>query len=179
MKNLIVRWFKKAGWHFTGMLPKKLAKVLYVAAPCHYTLQEFLISIAILKITKVPAKIMLDERAVRPWKRRLLNLFKEIQFMDYSALDDWNKVAQGFQTEERKALVICPLKPAQSHPEYTTEVWYRMCKDQHLPISMIALDEKRKVLRFHGYFFAGKNAQRDLNFIHAYFKPFFESSEIR
>lgn len=179
MKKLIVLWFKKRAWHFTGMLPKKLAKVLFVAAPCQHSFLEFLVSMAVLKITKVPAKIILDKQAVRPWKRRFLAQFKEIQFMDYGAMDTWVNIAQQYKNHERLALIICPLKANLSQSQFVSDQWYYLCKEQRLPIAMIAIDEQKRVLRFHGHFLAGKSAKRDLNFIQAYFKPFFDPTIFR
>jgi hypothetical protein len=94
--------------------------------------------------------------------------------MDYGTLATWTNIAEQYKNHERLALIICPLRANHSQSQFVSDQWYQLCKEQKLPIAMIAIDEKRRVLRFHGHFLAGKSAKRDLNFIQAYFKPFYD-----
>ena len=175
MKTLIVLWFKRSSWHFTGMLPKKLAKVVFVAGPCNFKLIDALLFLAVQKITKVPAKAVLDVNAVSPSAQFLLKLMN-FRFINYQDPKAWIQIAADFKEKPKHVLLLCPFKAQEKHPEFTTTAWYKCCQEAAIPVAMIAKDESKTVLRFHGHFLPGKNDERDLKFVKGYYKPFFQSA---
>lgn len=175
MKTLIVLWFKRSSWHFTGMLPKKLAKVMFVAGPCNFKLLEALLFLAVQKITKVPAKAVLDENSVSPSAQFLLKLMN-FRFINYQDPKAWKQITLDFKEKPKLVLLICPFKAQEKLPVFSTLAWYKCCQEAHIPVAMIAKDESKTVLRFHGHFLPGKNDERDLKFVNGYYKPFFRTA---
>lgn len=148
---------------------------MFVAGPCNFSLSDAMLFLAVQKITKVPAKALLDEHAISPGARVVLKLMN-FRFINYQDSEAWKQIAQDFKNKPKLILLICPFKTQQDHPEFSSTAWYNCCREVNIPITMIAKDENKKVLRFHGHFLPGRNKERDLKFIEGYYKPFFQSA---
>lgn len=144
---------------------------MFVAGPCNFKLLEALLFLAVQKITKVPAKAVLDENSVSPSAQFLLKLMN-FRFINYQDPTAWIHIAADFKEKPKQVLLLCPFKAQENHPEFATTAWYKCCQEAAIPIVMIAKDETKKVLRFHGYFLP-VNEERDLKFIKGYYQPFF------
>lgn len=163
LKRLCAIWFKRNGWLFTGHIPKKVRKVILVGGP-FTSRQDFLIALAVSKLAKFRVKILVDKHLFWFPLGWILRSNDAVPYdpQDEKALSLW--LGQKFGNRKNYAVLLSPEGTRERTDTWNTG-FYDAAVKHHIPICLVSLDYSRKLVKFHSWFHASGDKERDMDFI--------------
>lgn len=74
--------------------------------------------------------------------------------------------------DRKKFIIAVKWYPADLGENSTPPLFYEVAQKAKIPVVMVGMDRRRKIVKFHGYFLTSDNQVRDLQFMTNYFNSF-------
>ena len=167
LKATIALIFQKGGWKFSGKLPKRAKKTIFVSAP-HTAKRDFFLAVAIVYLTKFTARIAVSDK---------YNWFPSNFFLRYLGAKflpaNDKKTAQRtlfnlFNDRARYSIIITPGYGLRSEQDWD-ESFYDLSVKTGAAICMVSIDRPLKKVNFHTHFFPSNDRERDLAYVRKWF----------
>ena len=170
IKRYCARRFKKLKWTFTGNIPKRIPRCIIVAGP-EITKSDFKLGIAVSYLARYRTKFLIPEGYfIFPFKK----LLKSAGGFSYDPQDEDRTIgilANCFIDRKKVSIVTNWQSPSLEDPLHVP-IFYQVAETSSIPIVMVAMDRRRKLIKFHGHFLPSGNQLRDLQFMTKYFSTF-------
>jgi hypothetical protein len=164
---LISIWFKHSGWRFIGTLPKRLNKSIVVAGP-HTSKRDFLLAVAVNRLAVLNAFILVDKNNFKGFRRATLRSCRGLKYDPGNDAETMQMLKELYKSQHRMTVAVSAQRRLVADSEWQ-EFFYDLAKEEEIPIVMVALDYKRKTVKFHTHFHPSIDKQRDLQFMRNFF----------
>jgi hypothetical protein len=171
IKTLSVKWFRRTKWRFLGSLPRGVKNCVIVVGP-HAHRNDLKIASAIVALTHFRCTFIADKRYNNWFVRRLLRDLRILYIHFSKSADHFDLLHSIQQKDPYKPLVFCQnhLWSGIHKLDYT---YYDFAVKSKSTIMLVAIDHRRKVVKFHNPFELSGVAERDLSYISAFFKNYY------
>jgi hypothetical protein len=171
LKRLSVIWFKRKGWRFIGSLPKGKRHVVFVAGP-HTGFRDFVIATAIQSLTRFDVRIAVDQKYWKWYSEAVLRQLNAVKL----PLNDTNyskeKLERRLKERDHSYLVLTFNRLGDLSTD-GQPLFYDLVKETGAELVLIALDHRRKVVKFHTPFYLSGHRERDMSYIRSFFTNYF------
>jgi 1-acyl-sn-glycerol-3-phosphate acyltransferase len=169
IKRIIIWWFKKKGWVFQGPLPKKLRKMVIIAAP-HTDKLDFVYGMALVYIIGFKTDVLVRRKYFRGLKGLFMRNLEAVPF-EFGDQNDRSALLEKFKTRTHYSCVFANRNLGED-PSVFHEDFYDMAMQVGVPVVMVAIDYRRKQVKVHHDFIPSGDRKRDIRFVRNYFAYF-------
>ena len=170
LKAIITYWFKRSGWTFSGSIPKRVKKSVFVVAP-NTSRYDFLLGVAVSHITKFRVRILVDKKYFRFPFKALLNSLGGEAYDPAHPRETESYWVNKFNERQKCAVVFTPEQSLARNDDWDTS-FYGVAQKTESPIVLVALDYRKKQVKFHSMFYVTGNKERDLDFMRNWFSTY-------
>jgi len=167
LKRLLSIWFRRKGWRFAGHLPRKTEQCILLVAPVSGS-EDLYIGVATAYLARLEVEILLPQSAFRsPIRAMLLRAIGCSAIPTASEAEMSHEITGRFKPKTPKLLALAPQLFGLNTP--LGSFWYDAAKAKHLPVALIGIDHRNKVVKFHSWFYVSGNRERDIEFVYNFF----------
>ncbi len=171
IRHLCVRWFKKMGWRFVGTVPRREKGVVLVVGP-QSSWRDLIIAIAIKRITYLNADLLIHPSAWT-WKSRyLLQLSGATKWSGNNDEETAARILKRLSAGEKFGVVF-PFNALNNIHLHPVTDFYPIAVQSKCSVVLVALDHRRKVVKFHNPFFLSGYHLRDMSYINGFFSNYY------
>lgn len=171
IKILAVYWFKKNGWRFIGVLPKKHPAVVLLFGP-QTSWHDILLAIAVRQLTRFRVRIFVDVPA-KTWYNAYLFRVAGIEAQLGETSRDWMpEVIHDLRSEKRSAVAF-PFNHLNNLDARDERTFYDVAWRSGAEIVLVAIDHHNRTVKFHNPFVLSGFVDRDLSYIRGYFHNYY------
>lgn len=169
IKYLCVRWFKRKGWRFVGTVPRKEKGVVIVVGP-QTSWHDLIIAIAVKTITHFNVDVLVDS-AAWTWKSKwLLKAAGAVKWYNEEAQRD--RLMQRLSSGSRYAAAFM-FNPLNTTTEFGCSEFYTVALRSKTSVVLVALDHRRRIVKFHNPFYLSGIVRRDMSYIGSFYQSFY------
>lgn len=171
IERMCVHYFKKEGWRFLGVIPKRERAVVLVYGP-QKSWRELVLAIAVKALTHFKVTLMVEKSAWN-WKSRwLLNAAGAEAFDPDNIAELKTRGAEQLNAQGNSAVAF-PMNPVNqpSGKKYTHI--YEISQGEDTLVVLVAFDFRRKVIKFHSPFRLSGYPHRDMDYINGFFSTYY------
>ena len=169
LKAIVVFWFRKTGWEFTGDLPKRLNKCLIIGAP-NTSRQDLFLAVGVRKSSRFHARILLDKKYFSLIRQPFLRALDAHPFDYDNSESAYRELVNAFNERKRFCVVYSPEGGLKRNDDWD-DGFHDMALRLNLPIVMVGLDYREKKVKIQPHFYPSKDKAGDI----AYMKSWFSS----
>lgn len=171
IKRLAVYWFKKNGWRFIGILPKKHPAVVLLFGP-QTSWHDILLALAVRHLTRFRVRIFVDAKA-KTWYNGLMLSSAGIEASLGKPSESWMpQVISELQSEKRVAVAF-PFNRLNQISERDEKTFYEVTLGSGAEIVLVAIDHHKRIIKFHNPFVLTGFSERDLSYIRGFFHNYY------
>jgi len=171
IKQLAVYWFKKNGWRFIGILPKKHPAVVLLFGP-QTSWHDILLAIAVRQLTRFRVRIVVDAPAKKWYNGYLLHLAGiEAQIGRPSAA--WMPELIDDLESEKRTAVAFPFNHLNQINAYDEHTFYEVTRRSGAELVLVAIDHHKRIIKFHNPFVLSGFVERDMSYIRGFFHNYY------
>lgn len=176
LKRFSIYWFKKNGWRFIGGVPRRAGNFIVVYGP-HRKPSDYLLALAVKRLTYFRVSFVLEKRRRTFWVRYLLRVLGITQVRSVDRKADFELLADTLQHQDRAAYAFSytPLGKPDEAPDRS---FYQLAHECRSSILLVAIDRRKKVVKFHNPFHTSGYLLRDMSYIHSFFTNYYNYDKL-
>lgn len=176
LRRLSIYWFKKKGWRFIGGVPRRAGNFVVVYGP-HRKPSDYLLALAVKGLTYFRVSFVLEKRSRYLWKRYLLRVLGSTQASVGTKQEDFAQLAHSLLHQDRAAYAFSytPFGKPDEAPESS---FYRLAHECRSSILLVAIDRRKKIVKFHNPFHTSGYLSRDMSYIHSFFTNYYNYDKL-
>lgn len=171
IKQLSIKWFRRNKWRFLGSLPRQIDKCILVFGP-HVGINDVKIAIAIHGLTHFKSTIVANRKYANPITRWLFSSLN-ILYIDFSNREKAvSELVQYMNAKSNHSLVFTFNHWNRLDP-HGDDLFYQVAEKCGASLMPVAIDHRRKFVKFHNPFEISHHHDRDMGYIRSFFSNFY------
>lgn len=176
LKRLSIYWFKKNGWRFIGRIPRRATNIVVVYGP-HRKNADALIALAVKTLTYFRLKFVLDKKHCK-WYHQFMLRALEVECLDGKHPSQQREKLINTLKDEYRSGFAFSFTPIGHPDEQPDERFYDIAIGSSASIILVAIDRRRKLVKFHNAFSLSGYRERDMSYITAFFRNYYNYDRI-
>lgn len=171
VKRLSIRWFRRNKWRFLGSLPRQIDKCILIVGP-HVNINDVKIAIAIHGLTNFKSTIVADRKKSNPITRLLMSSLNII-YVDFSNREKTIADLSRFVNKKNNHSLVFTFNHFGNLNTQGDDLFYSVAESCNATLMPIAIDHRRKTVKFHNPFEMSHHRDRDLGYIRNFFANYY------
>ncbi|MBI1266233.1 MAG: hypothetical protein GC193_02255 [Cryomorphaceae bacterium] len=171
IKRLSINWFRRNKWRFLGSLPRQIDKCILIVGP-HVEVNDVKIAIAIHGLTNFKSTIVADRKKSNPITRLLMSSLN-IVYVDFNNREKTIENLSTYANKKSNHSLVFTYNHFGDLNANGDDLFYAVAQNCKATLMPIAIDHRRKTVKFHNPFEMSNHRDRDLNYIRNFFANFY------